>query len=264
MHQLIHKELTYIVRGVLFDVYNQLGPRLPEEFYQKAITYGLKEQRITCEPEKEFEVTYQNQSAGKYKVDHWLENGKVILEIKVAPKIMPIHQAQTISYLKITNADLAIIANFGNKSLEDQRLPNFIRNKTANFHWQPQALNALYPELTNRILQNLYKVHFTLGPGFIHRVYRRAVMIELKYQDIGYEHIKKIPFYYKNYYIDVQEAQLIKVENKVLLGVFAIEKIDDVMKEIMKARMKRLGTQVGFLANFYGEDLKVERVYNTP
>ena len=149
-------------------------------FYQKAITYGLREQGITCEPEKEFEVIYQNQSAGTYKVDHWLENGKVILEIKVAPKIIPIHQAQTISYLKVTNADLAIIANFGAKSLEDQRLPNFIRNKIAKFHWQPQPLteNVLYPELTNRILENLHKVHFILGPGFIHRVYRKAVMIE--------------------------------------------------------------------------------------
>jgi GxxExxY protein len=263
MSQLIHKELTYIVRGVLFDVYNKLGPKLPENFYQKAITYGLREQGITCEPEKPFEVIYRNLSAGTYYLDHWLEKGKLILEIKVAPKIMPIHQAQTISYLKVTNADLAIIANFGAKSLQDQRLPNFIRDKTANFHWQPQPLNALYPELTNRILENLHKVHFTLGPGFIHRVYRKAVMIELQYQGIGYEYIKKIQFYYKNYYIDVQEAQVIKIENKVLLGVFAVETTDDVMKEVMKARMKRLGAKVGFLANFHGEELQVERMYST-
>jgi hypothetical protein len=46
MSQLIHKELTYIVRGVLFDVYNKLGPKLPENFYQKAITYGLSERRV--------------------------------------------------------------------------------------------------------------------------------------------------------------------------------------------------------------------------
>ncbi|OQY54956.1 MAG: hypothetical protein DRR08_24625 [Candidatus Parabeggiatoa sp. nov. 2] len=264
MPQLIHKELTYIVRGVLFDVYNQLGPRLPEEFYQKAITHGLKEQGITCEPEKEFEVTYRNQSAGTYKVDHWLANGKLLLEIKVAPGIMPIHQAQTISYLKVTNADLAIIANFGAKPLQDQRLPNFIREKTANFQWQRQPLtkDTLYPELTNRILEALHRVHFTLGPGFIHRVYRGAVMIELQHQGMGYEQIKKIPFYYKNYYIDVQKAQMIKVENKVLLGVFAVKVVDEVKAIVMKARMKRLGVKLGFLANFYGKELKIERVFD--
>ena len=57
---------------------------------------------------------------------------------------------------------------------------------------------------------------------------------------------------------------MIKVEEKVLLGVFAVEMIDDVMIEVMKARMKRLGTKVGFLANFNGEELKVERVYSIP
>ena len=263
MPQLIHKELTYLVRGILFDVHNQLGPRLPEKFYQKAIDFGLKDQGIICELEKEFEVTYRNHSAGKYYIDHWLENGKLLLEIKVSPEIMPIHKAQTISYLKLTNADLAIIANFGTKSLQDQRLPNFISSKIANFNWQSQPLKALYPELTNRILENLYKVHFTLGPGFIHRIYRKAVMIELQYQGIGYEHIKKIQFYYKNHYIDMQEAQVIKIENQVLLGVFALEAFDDVMVEVMKARMKRLDIEVGILANFYTEELQVERVYST-
>jgi len=264
MPQLIHEELTYTVRGVLFEVYNQLGPRLPEYFYQKAITYGLRKQNITCEPEKEFEVIYRNQSAGTYKVDHWLANGKLLLEIKVAPKIMPIHQAQTISYLKVTNADLAIIANFGAKPLQTQRLPNFIRERTAHFQWQRQPLtkDTLYPELTNRILEGLHRVHFTLGPGFIHRVYQRAVMIELQYQGICYEQINKIPFYYNNYYIDVQKVQMIKVENKVLLGVFAVKVIDDVMEIVMKARLERFGVKLGFMANFYGEKLKVVRVFN--
>jgi GxxExxY protein len=265
MTQLIHKELTYVVRGVLFDIYNHLGPRLPEEFYQKAITFALREQGIICEPEKQFEVIYRNQSAGKYYVDHWLENGKLILEIKVAPNIRPIHQAQTISYLKLTNADLAIIANFGTQSLQDKRLPNFIRNKIVKFEWQPPPVNQniLYSELTDHILESLHQVHFTLGPGFIHRVYRQAVMIDLQYQGIGYEYIKKIQCYYKNYYIDEQKVQMIKIENKVLLGVFAVEMIDEVMLEVMKARMKRLKTKVGFLANFYGEQLKVERMYST-
>jgi len=190
MPQLIHKELTYIVRGVLFDVHNLLGPRLPEKFYQKAIDFGLKDQGITCKLEKEFEVIYRDQSAGKYYIDHWLENGKLLLEIKVAPQILPIHQAQTISYLKLTDADLAIIANFGTQSLQDQRLPNFIRNKPVNFKWQPPPLkqNILYSELTDHILKGLRLVHFTLGPGFIHRTYRKAMMIELQQQGIIYIH----------------------------------------------------------------------------
>ncbi len=262
---LIHKELTYIVRGVLFKVYNQLGPKLPEKLYQKAVTYGLIEQGISCEQEKQFEVIYRNESSGTYYIDHWLEDGKLLLELKVKPEIMPIHKAQTISYLKLTGADLAIIANFGAKSLQDQRLPNFIRGKTTDFQWQPQPLSTdiLYPALTDTILKGLYRVHFILGPGFIHRVYRRAMMIELQQQGIGYEPIRKIDFYYNNKYVGQQKTQIIKVENKILLGVFALKTIDEAMKMVMNTRLKHLGVKVGILANFYGEQLVVERVLNT-
>jgi GxxExxY protein len=113
MTQLIHEDISYSVRGIMFDIYNKLGPKLPEEVYQNAFTHGLRERGIPCEPEKEFEVIYRNQSAGKDYVDHWLENGKVILELKVASEMLPIHKAQTISYLKLTDADLAILINFG-------------------------------------------------------------------------------------------------------------------------------------------------------
>ncbi len=165
----------------------------------------------------------------------------------------------------MTDADLAIIVNFGTTSLQDQRLPNFVRNKKADFQWQPHPLvkNILYPELTNLILKTLHKVHFTLGPGFIHRIYRKAVMIEFQYQDVAYEHIRKIPIYYNNCLLGEQETQVIKVENQILLGVFAVEAIDEVMLMSMRTRMRHLRIEVGFLANFYEEQLVVERLYNT-
>jgi len=265
--ELINKELTYIVRGVMFDIYNKLGPKLPEKLYQKAVNHGLEQQRITYKPEKEFEIIYRNQSAGKYYVDHWIENGKLLLELKVTPQILPIHKAQTISYLKLTQADLGMIINFGTTTIQMERLPNFTQDltteaKIANFQWKPLPLekNLLYSELTNTILEALHRVYFTLGPAFIHRVYREAVMIEFQYQDIGYEHIKKIQIYYNNYHVGEQEAQMIKVENKVLLSVFASVAINKLMVRVMKARMQQLGMKVGLLANFYGEKLVVERV----
>jgi len=47
MTQLIHEDISYIVRGVMFDVYNKLGPKLKEEIYQSAFTHGLRERGIT-------------------------------------------------------------------------------------------------------------------------------------------------------------------------------------------------------------------------
>jgi GxxExxY protein len=264
MTHIIHKELSYTVRGALIDVYNKLGPSLPESFYQEAVTCALEERGITCIPEKPFEVFYRNQSAGKYAIDHWLEKGKIILELKVAPQIMPIHQAQTLSYLKLTQADLAIIVNFGSKSLQDKRLPNFFKEKIARFQWQPIPLaeDTLYPELTNRLFEALHRVYFALGTGFIHRVYRQAMMVELKHHGLNYEKIYKIPVYYNQRFIGMQGTQMLQIENKIVMGVFAVKVMTETMQENMKARLRRLRMRLGILANFYGEKLGVTVVRN--
>ncbi len=253
MPKLVHPELSYLVRGVLLDVYNTLGPMLKEEYYRDAIVLGLEKRRVACEAEKAFEVYYEGERVGLYYVDVWVEDGKMLLEIKVASAIEPVHKAQAISYLKITDADLAIVVNFGGPSLEDERLPNFLRDKQPEFIWQPQpvAQELLYPDLANAIQRACHRVHFTLGPGFLHQVYRRATMIELRRGGLNYDYIKRLPVEYEGQLLGYQDVRLILVEGKVLLATFALRQADDAMAERLKAHLRRLGLNLGLLANFY-------------
>lgn len=69
MAKLIHPELSYQVRGVLFDVYNKLGPLLKESYYRDAIGIGLQQRGLACVLEKGFEVFYQEERVGLYYVD---------------------------------------------------------------------------------------------------------------------------------------------------------------------------------------------------
>lgn len=262
MPKLIHKELSYTVRGVLLDVHNELGPMLPERFYQDAVALGLESKGIHHETEKAFEVFYHNVRVGLYLVDVWIENGKIILELKVAPEISPIHKAQALSYLKVTNADLAVVVNYGAESLQDERLPNFLRNKVPRFEWaeDPIADDLLYLELTNQIFEALHRVHFELGPGFLHQVYRRATMVELEHQELNYEYIKQVPIYYQGHDLGRQPARLICVEDKVLLATVAVKQLNKAMEAQLKARLKHLGLRLGLLANFNGTALQVRPV----
>jgi hypothetical protein len=59
---LLHKALSYEVRGVLFDVYNALGPLLPERFYQTAVVLGLEKKGTACQTEKQFAVRQIDQT----------------------------------------------------------------------------------------------------------------------------------------------------------------------------------------------------------
>ncbi|MBL7201679.1 MAG: GxxExxY protein [Anaerolineae bacterium] len=263
MTKLVHPGLSYQVRGVLFDVYNTLGPMLKEEYYRDAIVLGMEKNGIACEPEKRFEVYYEGERVGLYYVDVWVDGGKILLEIKVAPTIEPIHKAQAISYLKVTDADLAVVVNYGGPSLNDARLPNFLRDRRPGFAWQPQpvAEGLLYPDLVNALQRACHRVHFTLGPGFFHQVYRRATMIELRRSGVNYDYIKQLPVEYRGQLLGYQDVRLILVEDKVLLATFALRGTDDArsaaLTEQLKARLRRMDLKLGLLANFHGTALAI-------
>jgi GxxExxY protein len=196
----------------------------------------------------------------------WIDGGKILLELKVAPEIQPLHKAQAISYLKVTDADLAIVVNYGGSSLEDERLPNFVRERRPEFVWQPRAVaeGLLYPELVNAIQRACHRVHFALGPGFIHQVYRRATMTELRLCDLSYQYIKQLPVIYEGQLLGHQDVRLILVEGKILLATFALRPTDadriGAWTERMKARLRLMGLELGLLANFYGTRLAITPV----
>ena len=254
---LIHEELTYKIRGVLFDVYNQLGPNLPERFYQPAIAIGLENCEIACQTEKQFGVNYRDIEVGRYFVDIWIEELNVLLEIKVTPKILPIHQAQTINYLRVTKADLALRVNYGEDSLNVKSLPNFVRDQSIQFEWEERPLspNALFPHLTAKVLKALHLVHFTLQPGFLHQIYRRAVMIELREQEVGYQYIKTTPIFYKNQHLGDHETRLINIEDKILLATVAVQTLNQTLKNQLRAHLKHHNIPLGILANFNAQRL---------
>ncbi len=262
MTQLIHPELSYTVRAVLLDVYNALGPMLEEKHYESAIALGLEKRHVICETQKTFEVYYEGERVGLYYLDVWVEGGKILVEVKVAPRIAPLHKAQAISYLKVSNADLAIVANFGGPSFADQRLPNFVRDKRPEFVWKPQPTTAdlLYPDLTEAIRRACHRVHFVLGPGFLHQVYRRAAMIELRRNGLGYDYLKQLPIEYQGHLLGYQDARLILVEKKVLLAVFALQEANETLMSQLKTRLRRLNVKLGLLANFHGTQLNVTPV----
>jgi len=257
--KLVHPELSYTVRGVLLDVYNTLGPLLKEEYYRDAIALGLEARSIPCQVEKPFEVYYQGERVGLYYVDVWVDGGKLLLEIKVAPAIEPLHKAQALSYLRVTKADLAIVVNYGGPSLEDERLPNFLRDKQPQFAWQSQPVvpGLLYPDLINNIQQACHRVHFSLGPGFLHQVYRRATLIELRRSKVKHEYIKRLAVEYQGHLLGYQDVRLIVIEDKILLATFALRQPVDAMTEQLKAYLRHLRLKLGLLANFYGTKLAI-------
>jgi len=119
----LYEECTYKLRGIFFEVYNQLGPGLPEKIYQRAIIQELKNQRIPYETEKVVNIKYKNIKAGQQKLDLVIDN-KIIIEIKATDNMHPLFTKQTIAYLKASSYKLALLVNFGGNKIIIKRYVN--------------------------------------------------------------------------------------------------------------------------------------------
>ena len=122
MSDIIYKEESFEIVGILFEVHNNLGGGFSEIVYKDALEYELKRNDIPCEREKEYPVYYKDVILNhKFYADFVLYDS-IILELKSCDKFDSKHIAQCINYLKVSNNKLAILANFNNKSLEHKRI----------------------------------------------------------------------------------------------------------------------------------------------
>jgi GTP-binding protein LepA len=120
-HRLLYEEITYKIRGALFNVYNHLGPSYKENIYGNAIEEELRKSGLPYEREKTINVIYDGKPVGVYRPDFIIAD-KVILELKAQPFIGQLEIKQTWHYLKGSHYRLALLVNFGSKELQIERI----------------------------------------------------------------------------------------------------------------------------------------------
>lgn len=122
-NDLIEPELSYRIVGILYRVFNELGPGLHEKYYQKAVAAALQEEKISFREQAPIPLEFSNKIIGRYFADFVIEN-KIVLELKRGLRINRLHAHQLIAYLKATKLRLGILAYFGTDGVFFKRMLN--------------------------------------------------------------------------------------------------------------------------------------------
>jgi len=105
-------EISYLVRGAIFKVYNNLGPGLFESVYESALFYELIKLDLKVQKQVEIKIPYEEITLDPaFRIDLLVED-KVIIELKSVEDLAPIHHKQLTTYLRLTNKKLGILVNF--------------------------------------------------------------------------------------------------------------------------------------------------------
>ena len=111
--------LTEKVIGAAIEVHRILGPGLLESIYQKAMCHELGLRGLTCIPQRRVPVIYKGVELGEdLKMDVLVEN-QLVVELKAVDALHPIHQAQLLTYLRLTAFRIGLLINFNVRLFKD-------------------------------------------------------------------------------------------------------------------------------------------------
>ena len=117
-----YKELSDKIIGIAIDVHKTLGNGYLEKIYENAMMLDFYKSRIRADQQVPLPVHYKNKNIGDYFADIVVDK-KIILELKTVSKILLIHEAQLLHYLKSSRIKVGYLLNFDAKSkLEFKRM----------------------------------------------------------------------------------------------------------------------------------------------
>ena len=112
-------DLTGRIIGAAIEVHKALGPGLLESAYEECLCRELDLKELSYERQKELPIEYKGVKLEcGYRLDVVVD-GKVILELKACENMEPIHEAQLLTYLKLTNIKVGLLINFNVPVLKD-------------------------------------------------------------------------------------------------------------------------------------------------
>lgn len=113
------KDLTGQIIGAAIEVHRALGPGLLESVYQACLAREFSLRNLPFEQEEPLPVEYKGVRVDcGYRLD-FIVAGKVVVELKAVDAIRPVHEAQLLTYLKLTGCRVGLLINFNVPALED-------------------------------------------------------------------------------------------------------------------------------------------------
>ena len=120
---------------------------------------------------------------------------------------------------------------------------------------------VIYRELSYRVMEGVFEIHKTLGPGFAESIYEEALAYELELRSIPFKRQETVTVVYKGRVVGTHRLDLV-VDGRIILELKAVSSLTDVFKQQVLSYLKAADFRLGILINFGTPSVEYTRIVN--
>lgn len=239
-------QLTGAVIGAAIDVHRQLGPGLEEEGYEEALSLRLTRLGIEHETQVPRPLVYKGVRLDcGYRLDVLVQR-RLPLELKAVNQLLPVHDAQLLTYMRIGKYRLGLLINF-----DVELLKNGIRRKIETRELvAPDQSAPRDTGLSSRILAAAIEIHRHTGPGLLASSYEECLCYELVSRGLKFERKKEIALRFDGSLLKTTATIPLIVEGEIPVFPISTEQDPTLTRATALARLRQGNWKVGLVLNF--------------
>lgn len=250
--------LSYRVIGAAIAVHRELGPGLEESNYEPALSSELAADGIQHVCQQPVPAVYKNVrlDAG-YRIDVLVE-GSLVVELKSVEKLHPVHEAQLLTYLRLSQRKLGLLINFDvpvlkhgiRRKVMGFEEPGVETGKSENLELKPFGSERASDDVSHQVLGAAIEVHRHLGPGLLKSAYEECLCYELSVRGLPFERSKPLAIRFRDIELPKPAEIDLVVSGELPLMVVSVAEITPLLEARLIGRLKNGGWKYGLLLNF--------------
>jgi GxxExxY protein len=248
-------QLTAMVIGAAIAVHRQLGPGIGEAAYEAALAARLTAEGIAHQRQVPLPINYKGASLDcGFRLDVLVE-GRLPLELKAVEVVLPIHDAQLLTYMRLGAYPLGLLINFDVAVLKDGVRRKVQTTTSAAPSPIVDQIPAGFDELSREILSGAIEVHRHLGPGLLRSACEECLCHELAQRKIPFTRQHLIPIFCDGQPLGQSSEVSLLVGNSVPVQCLSVSELSALHEARLLARLRQGNWPYGLLLNFNAPSL---------
>jgi len=257
-HPDLGSDLTKVAIGAAIAVHRALGPGLDEADYERALHLELQALEVEHECQVPLPLIYKGVKLDcGYRMDVVI-SGRLLLELKAAEGIHPLHEAQLLTYLRLSKIVLGLLLNFNTLVLKDGILRRAGSVAPPVRDYAAKMPSQDFDELSREVIAAALEVQHVLGHGLLRSAYEACLVQELKQRGIKSEVNLPANLIYRDHLITSRKEIPMVVAGRIMVTCHCAKEISPLQLARDRSLLKATGVETGLSLNFHAESLVTE------